>query len=64
MSVRDGKLGFQPDGNGPFIPVHYLGDRKFAVTPDQIVVMLPSRGKAMWGVLYTGGMFMDASARE
>jgi len=63
VSVRDGKLGFQPEGKGPFIPVHYLGDRKFAITPDDVVVMFPSRGKVMWGVLYQGGILMDVTRR-
>jgi CubicO group peptidase (beta-lactamase class C family) len=64
ISIEDGKLGFHPGANGPFIPVHYLGDRKFAISPDQIVVMFPARGKVRWGQLYSGGMFLEASPRR
>ena len=63
VSVRNGKVGFQPGPEGPFIPLRYQGNRTFALSPDEMVVMMPAQGKATWGVLYVGGVFMDANRR-
>jgi D-alanyl-D-alanine carboxypeptidase len=63
VSVRDGKLGFQSAPQGPFTPLRYQGKRAFAILPDVTLIMMPDSGKAQWGVLYVGGIFIDAGRR-
>jgi hypothetical protein len=46
------------------IPLPYQGNGVVLITPENVVKMLIHDGKAVWGINYVGGLFMEALRRH
>ena len=58
-----GKLLFRNQASGAAGPMSRQSSGVYAVTEDIEVHFLTRNGRASWGIVYTGGMFMDAKRR-
>ena len=64
LFVRDGKLRFRDRGStGDGVPLLRQAENVYAIDKNAEVHFLVRDGRAMWGVVYVGGLMMGASRR-
>jgi CubicO group peptidase (beta-lactamase class C family) len=61
--AKDGKIHFRNSSNGAEGVLLRQDKNIFALTPDIEIHLLTRNNHAQWGLVYTGGLFMDAARR-